>query len=277
MLGAEFAQALQVAFWRNEHAGGAGDGFDDHGGDGRGVVQVDEAFERVGVFGAVFGLAAREGVAGDVMRVGQVIDAADHRAEIHPVARDAADGHAAEIDAVIGALAADEAVLVRLAARLLVGERDLERGLDALRSGVGEEDAVEAVGREAGEAVGEFEGERMAHVEVAGVVEFARGLADRLDDLRLVVAGGDAPEAGGAVEDRAAFGRVVVHLVGAHDHARIGLERLVRRERHPESVERVGAGCVCHDPILNSLVLDAVAQGRSGLGDRSARSHTRAR
>ena len=159
---------------------------------------------------------------------------------------------------MIGPLAADQAVLVRLAARALVGERDLESAFDALRSRVGEEDAVEAIGREAGEAVGEFEGERVAEIEVTGVVEFACSLADGFDDLRLVVPGGDAPEAGGAVEDLPAIRCEIEHAVGADDHARVGLERLVGREGHPECVERIGAQRLGHGRLLGWL--DAVGK-----------------
>ncbi len=170
------------------------------------------------------------------MRMRQVIDAADHRAEVHPVLRDAANRHAAEVDAVIGALAADQAILVRLAARALVSERDLEGGVGAFRAGVGEDDAVEPVGQEAAELVCEFERRRMAHIEDGGVVEFGGCALDRLDDLRLGVAGGDAPEAGCAIEHRAAIGRVVVHALGTREHTGISLECSVRRERHPEGV-----------------------------------------
>ena len=46
----------------------------------------------------------------------------------------------------------------------------------------------------------------MAHLEGRRVVELAHLLGDRLDDLRPAVAGIDAPEAGGAVEDLAPVG-----------------------------------------------------------------------
>jgi hypothetical protein len=56
VLGADLAQALQVALGRRQHAGGAGHRLDDDGGDGRGVVQRDEALQQlVGQLGAVLG------------------------------------------------------------------------------------------------------------------------------------------------------------------------------------------------------------------------------
>jgi hypothetical protein len=54
-------------------------------------------------------LALREGVLRQVRGVGQVVDAGQHRAEGLAVVGHAADRDAAEADAVIAALAADEA------------------------------------------------------------------------------------------------------------------------------------------------------------------------
>ena len=68
-------------------------------------------------------------------------------AEELAVAGDAADGDAAEADAVIAALAADQALARALAADAVIGERDLERGIDRLRAGVGEEHMVEIAGQ----------------------------------------------------------------------------------------------------------------------------------
>jgi len=57
-------------------AGGPGHGFDDHGGDGGCIVQGHQAFQVFCQFGPVFGLALGEGIAGQVMGVAQVVDAA---------------------------------------------------------------------------------------------------------------------------------------------------------------------------------------------------------
>ena len=51
-------ELLEIALGRDQHAGGAGHRLDDHRGDGRGVVQRDEALEIVGELGAVLRLAA---------------------------------------------------------------------------------------------------------------------------------------------------------------------------------------------------------------------------
>ena len=97
---------------------------------------------------AVLRLAAREGVACRVVRVRQVVDAGEQRAEHLAVADDAADRDAAEADAVIAALAADQPRARAFAARAVIGERDLERRVDRFGAGIGEEDVVEALRRD---------------------------------------------------------------------------------------------------------------------------------
>ena len=72
-------------------------------------MQRDEPLQLVGELGAVLRLAAREGVAREVVGVADVVDAGEQRAEHLAVGDDAADRDAAEIDAVIAALAADQA------------------------------------------------------------------------------------------------------------------------------------------------------------------------
>ena len=76
MLGADRGEALEIALGRDQHAGRAGHGLDDDGGDGRGVVQRDQALEIVGKLGAMLGLAAAEGIAAKIMRVANMVDAA---------------------------------------------------------------------------------------------------------------------------------------------------------------------------------------------------------
>ena len=58
VLVADLAQPLEIALRRDQHAGRAGHRLDDDRGDGRGVVQRDDALELVGELGAVLGLAA---------------------------------------------------------------------------------------------------------------------------------------------------------------------------------------------------------------------------
>ena len=81
------------------------------------------------------------------------------------VVDDAADRNAAEADAVIAALAADQAGALALAADVVVGERDLQRGVDRLRTRIAEEHVVEIARRERGDAARELEGLWMARTE----------------------------------------------------------------------------------------------------------------
>ena len=93
-----------------------------------------------------------------------MIDAGEQRAEEFPVVDDAADRDAAEADAVIAALAADQARARALAAHIVVRERDLERGVDRLRTRIAEEHVVEIARRQRGDAARQLERLWMARI-----------------------------------------------------------------------------------------------------------------
>jgi hypothetical protein len=142
VLGADLAQALEIALGRNDHAGGALHRLDDHRGDGRGVVQRHDALELVRQMRAPFRLTLRIGHVRRIVRMLQVIDAVQHRRREHLARRQqAADRDAAEADAVVALLAPDEARARSLSAQPVIAERDLERGVDRLGAGTGEEDS----------------------------------------------------------------------------------------------------------------------------------------
>ena len=209
-------------------------------------MQRDDPLEVVGELGAVLGQAARERVLLQVVGVAQVIDAAHHGAEALAVAGDAADRDAAEVDAVVAALAADQPRALAFAAGAVVGDRHLQRGVDGLRARVGEEHLVEAGGSELDELLGELEGLRVRHVERRREVHLGRLRGDRRDDLRPGMACIHAPEAGHRIEHLAALRCPVVHVLRLRQKARRALELAARRERHPEGVEpgrRAGGGC----------------------------------
>src|SRR5690606_15250569 len=74
---------------------------------------------------------------------------------------------------------------------------------------------------------------------------------DRLNDARARMAGVAAPQAGGAVQDLAAFDVSVVHALGRGQQAWRAPELAVGGERHPEGVHRrglagEGRGVVAH-------------------------------
>ena len=125
------AQPLQVALRRDQHAGRARDRLDDDGRDGLGAVQRHQPLELVGEMRALLRLPAREGVVGQV-GVRQVVDAGQQRPEETAVVDDAADRDAAEVHPVIAALPPDQAGPAALAPSAVVGEGDLQRGIDAL-------------------------------------------------------------------------------------------------------------------------------------------------
>ena len=230
------AQALQIAFRRDQHAGRAGHRLDDDGGDGLGAMQRDEAFQVVGKLGAMLRLALGIGVAREVVGVAQMVRARQLRKDA-AVGHDAADRNAAEADAVIAALAADEPGARALADGALVGEGDLQRGIDRFRAGAGEEHPVELGGRparrDAAELLGEVEGDRVAHLERGREVEGRKLAFDGGGDAPAAVAGIDAPEAGSAVAHGAAVDARIVHALGRGEHPRCRLELAVGGERHP--------------------------------------------
>ena len=241
VLVADLAQALQIALGRGQEAGGASAGLDDDGGDVRGVVQADDAFQRIGQMGALLRFTLGEGVLRQV-GVRQVIDARQHRAEPLAIVDHAADRDAAEADAVIAALAAHEAGARALAVGAVIGQRDLEGAVDRLGARVAVEGVVQVARQQGGMPCRQLERLGMAHLERGRVVHLVELLGDRRLDLLAPVAGIDAPQAGGAVDDLAAFRRPVMNTLRPGQHARVLLELPVRGERHEERFEIVGGG-----------------------------------
>ena len=170
---ADLAQALEIALGRRQDAGRARHRLDDHRGDGRGVVQGDDALERVGEMAAPFRLALGERLMLAVIGRRQMIDAGEQRAEELAVVDHAADRDAAEADAVIAALAADQALARALSAHVVVGERDLERRVDGFGARIAEEHVIEIARRELGDARGELERQRMGELEGRREIELA--------------------------------------------------------------------------------------------------------
>ncbi len=249
VLAGDRAETLEIALRRDQHARRARDRLHDHRRDRLGSVERNDPLELVGEVRAMFGLALRPAVLRDV-GVRQVVDASKERAEIAAVVHDPADRDPAEAHAVIAPLATDQPRPAALAARPVIGERDLERAVDRLGARIGEEDMLEPVGREVAHPVRQFEGLGMAHLEGGRIVEFGDLLLHRFGDLRPRMARVAAPEPGGAVEDLPALGVGVVHVLGGHEHARRLLELPVGRERHPEcrQVVRHDIPIERHDP-----------------------------
>ena len=177
---------------------------------------------------------------GAVIGGGQVIHARKQGTEGPAVRNDAADADAAEADAMIATLTADQAGPRALADDILVGEGDLQRRIHRLRARIAEEHMVEAVGCQRRDTACQREGGGMAVLEGGREIQFRRRGSDRLDDGRTIVPGIGTPKSRRAIEDRAAFGRVIMHVLSAGDEPRALLEGAVRSERHPEGVQVVG-------------------------------------
>src|SRR3982750_865064 len=98
-----------------------------------------------------------EGLLLAIISVRQMIDPGQQRTEEFAVGDDAADRNAAETDAVIAALAPDQAGARAFAADVVIGERNLERGVDCLRAGIAKEHVIEVAGRQRGHPARELE------------------------------------------------------------------------------------------------------------------------
>ena len=218
-------------------------------------MQRNDPLQIVGEVRAPWRLALGEGLVLTAIGRRQMIDAGKQRAEEFAIVDDAADRNAAEADAVIAALAADQPGARALAAHVMVRERDFERGVDRFGSGIAEKHPVEPGRRQRRDPVRQLERLRMGELERRRVVEFFSLARDRGHDRIAAVAGIAAPQPGGAVEQGAAIGGVVVHVLGAHDEPRRSFEGAVGRERHPERFEIVGLvrcsafSCLRHDRL----------------------------
>src|SRR3954470_21077793 len=115
---------------------------------------------------------------------------------------------------MIAAFAADQADTAGPAVYLGIGQRDFQRGVSGFRAGIAEEYMVETIGRELGDAAGEFESLRDAELEWRRIVQPLGLLRNRRRDLGAAVAGIGAPHARGAVDDLAAVDGEVMHVFG---------------------------------------------------------------
>ena len=237
MLGGDLAQPFEVAHRRRQHASGAGERFHDHRGDGRCVVDGDDAFKIVRKVAAPGRLATTEALLFEVVGLRQVQRAGQQRPEALAVGADAAHARAAEAGAVVAPLPPDEARARRFAPRRVVRQGDLQRGVHGLGTGVDEEHCVQILRRHRRQPFGDLERRRMAKLKSRGVVE-GRGLfRDCGNDLRMAVAGVAAPQPGNGVEHFAAVRRAAARAGSRNEQPRLRLEGAVGRERHPVRVE----------------------------------------
>ena len=235
---ANLAQPLEIAGWRDQHAGRARHRLDNHRRDRFGAMQIDEPLEVVGQFGAVRRETAREGIAGQIVRVPQMIGSGQPR-PCAAIADDPADADSAETDAMIAALAADQPGARPLPLRALHRECDLERGIDRFGPAVGKEYPVEPFGHQRRETLRQLEGQRMTQLKRRREIERCRRFGDGFCNFGAAVAGIAAPQARGAVENPAPVARLIIHPARRDELARMGLVGTVRGEGHPEARQLV--------------------------------------
>jgi hypothetical protein len=136
----------------------------------------------------------------------------------------------------------------------MVGNGDFQRGIDGFRTGIREEHAVHAGGRDGRETARQFESHRMTHLKSRGELHGIELPSHRIRDLRSTMSGVHTPQAGDTIQHFATILGPVVHALGASEQSRIGLELPVSRERHPECVEiggrRYGVELCVHVDVL---------------------------
>ena len=253
------ADLFQIADRRHQRAGGTGDGLDEDSGEGGAAKVLGDALEVHGHFGTGQRLALRE-----TLLLGPGV--ANHRnvrkrqAEGLAVADHAGKRYTAHIDSVVGALAADQPVTLRLAAGPLIGQDDLDRRVHRLRSGVGKEHVVELIRQHPADALGKFEGTRVAKLEVRCVVVVQHLVVDRFGDLAAAMAGRCAEQGRRSVDDLTTFVVPHIHALGLDDHAGVLLEVTVCGKRHPVCFKRVHI--IRHRGLLRLRGSRSLAPGR---------------
>ena len=182
---ADLAQAGEIAFGRDDHAGRALHRLDNDCGDIAGIVQCHDPFEFVRQMQAPLGLTARVAHLAGVEGVRQMVDARDHQRREHlAVGRNAAHRNAAHADAMIGALAADDARAGGIASRAVVGDGNLEGGIDSLRAGIDKEHAITWPAGQFDQSAGQRKRGGVTHLEARREVECGDLLLHGLHDAR---------------------------------------------------------------------------------------------
>jgi len=126
----DVAQPLQVALRRREYAPCPGNGLDDASRDRVTSVRLTDFLEVISEIIAVLGLATGKRVAVEQMRMPHVLGIGVERAELSLVQTDTANTEAAKVDAVVSLLPANQHPTLPLAPGLMIGQSDLQRGID---------------------------------------------------------------------------------------------------------------------------------------------------
>jgi hypothetical protein len=120
--------------------------------------------------------------------------------------------------AVVGLVAANKGLLVRLARQVPVVAHQAHDGVVGVGAGAAEEHVIEPLGGQLHQLVGQLDGRRRGGVEEGVVVgQFQHLPVGRIGQLPAPVAHVDAPQAGHGVEDLVALGILEPDAVGLGD------------------------------------------------------------
>src|SRR3990172_43352 len=119
----------------------------------------------------------------------------------------------------------------------MVGESDLECGIDGFRARVGKERMIDVAWHVSNQPARQFKGQGMAHLERGREVQLTHLLGHGLVDTLAAVTEVDAPKTRGAVEDATTVRGGEMHVFRGYQQAWTRLELPVGGERHPEGVK----------------------------------------
>ena len=147
----------------------------------------------IGKINPVFGLPARKRIAGQIMRVGQVVGIRQKRPESRPIIGNATRGNAAIVHPVITSRAPDEDCARGFAARVEIGAGDFYGGVGAFRAGICKK-GLRQIGRShSAQSIGEVKGEGVGYLQIGGVIEHAELVGNCGGDFGSPMAGIDTP------------------------------------------------------------------------------------
>ena len=196
-------------------------------------MQLNDPLQLVCQVPAPIRLAAAISLVPQILRVTQMVHTGQQGPEQLAVRRNPAHRNAAETDAVVALLAADQSHPLTLATHPVPGNRDLQRRIDRFGAGIGKEHAGQVLGRHLRQPVGQLEGARIAHLKGRVVIQLRRLLLDRRNDMRMAMPRAATPKPRHAIEHLPPVVCRVIHTLGLAHEAGVTLELTVGRKRHP--------------------------------------------
>ena len=189
VLCAKFAKPLQIALWRHQSTGRTCNGLDKNGGDVFTTVIGNDPSQILGQINAVIAFAHDELVFRN-MGVAHMDSAWQRATEGAAVIDHAGKRHAAEIHAMIGALAGNEHLPITLAPNAMVIQRHLHRGINRLRAGIDEENLIDAFWHEGRNFAGQLEAFFMAAQKAWRKIELSQLLGNGFGNFAAAMACG---------------------------------------------------------------------------------------